>query len=265
MKKPIPYFQVDAFTNHAFAGNPAAVCLLDTERETDWMQAVAAEIGLSETAFLVKHKDDYSLRWFTPTTEVDLCGHATLSAAHILWEQAILAGNKEARFHTHSGLLTAIRNHTVITLDFPATPVEPTVAPSGLLAALGLDHGDVYRSHFDYMVIIDDAETLRNMSPDFSALGRVPTRGVIVSASADINEFDFISRFFAPSSGINEDSVTGSAHCALGPWWAAQLGKHSLTALQASRRGGVVLVDLEGDRVRLGGEAVTILSGELHV
>ena len=264
MNCPLPLFQVDAFTDRPFSGNPAAVCLLDRERDAAWMQAVAAEMNLSETAFLLEREDGFSLRWFTPATEVDLCGHATLAAAHVLWEQGLLAPGAAARFHTRSGLLRATRSGAVIELDFPAAPAEPAPAPPGLLAALGLDGGEVCRSRFDYLVVVEDAAAVRALRPDFPALGRVETRGVIVSARSDDPAYDFVSRFFAPAAGIPEDPVTGSAHCTLGPWWAPRLGKPSMTAFQASRRGGVVQVSLQGDRVRLGGRAVTVLTGELH-
>ncbi len=264
MSSHLPLFQVDAFTGRPFSGNPAAVCLLDREREADWMQAVAAEMNLSETAFLLEQGAGFALRWFTPTTEVDLCGHATLAAAHMLWEQGVLEPQAEARFHTRSGLLHATRSGTVVELNFPAAPAGPAPAPPGLLAALGLTAGDIYRSRFDYLVIVDEAATVRTLMPDFPALRQVPTRGVIVSAQSDDSEYDFISRFFAPAVGIDEDPVTGSAHCTLAPWWAQRLGKQSMTASQVSPRGGVIEVSLQDDRVRLGGRAVTVFSGELH-
>ncbi len=264
MSKALSLFQVDAFTDRPFSGNPAAVCLLDRERDTDWLQAVAAEMNLSETAFLLEQADGYILRWFTPTTEVDLCGHATLAAAHVLWEQGLLAPGTEARFHTRSGLLRATQSNGIIELDFPATPAEPAPEPPGLLAALGLDGGEVYRSRFDYLVVVDNEAAVRALRPDFPALGQVEARGIIVSARSDDPAYDFVSRFFAPAAGIDEDPVTGSAHCTLAPWWAMQLGKPSMTAFQASKRGGVVKVSLQDDRVRLGGQAVTVFSGELH-
>ena len=264
MKKPLPLFQVDAFTDRPFSGNPAAVCLLDRERDADWLQSVAAEMNLSETAFLLEQADGYRLRWFTPTTEVDLCGHATLAAAHVLWEQCLLTPETTARFHTRSGLLRATHNNGLIELDFPATPAEPASALPGLLAALGLDKGDIYRSRFDYLVVVDDESVVRALQPDFPALGQIEARGIMVSAQSDDPAYDFVSRFFAPAAGIDEDPVTGSAHCTLAPWWAPHLGKQSMTAFQASRRSGVIKVSLQNDRVRLGGQAVTIFSGELH-
>lgn len=264
MKPSLPLFQVDAFTDRLFSGNPAAVCLLDGERDTDWMQAVAAEMNLSDTAFLLERKDGFTLRWFTPTTEVDLCGHATLAAAHVLWEQTGLAPESQARFHTRSGLLSATNCGGVIELNFPATAAAPAPEPAGLLAALGIANGDIYRSRFDYLVVVDNEPALHALRPDFHALSRVDTRGIIVSARSDDPSYDFVSRFFAPAAGIDEDPVTGSAHCTLAPWWASRLGKSSMTAFQASRRGGVIQVRLNNDRVHLGGRAVTVFSGKLH-
>jgi len=269
MSKALSLFQVDTFTNRPFSGNPASVCLLDRERDTDWLQAVAAEMNLSETVFLLEQCDGYRLRWFTPTTEVDLCGHATLAAAHVLWEQGLLVPETDACFHTHSGLLRATRNYGMIELDFPATPAEPAPEPSGLLAALKIDiklnKVDISRSRFDYLVAVDNEPAVRSLQPDFSALGQIEARGIIVTARSDDPAYDFISRFFAPATGIDEDSVTGSAHCTLTPWWAPRLGKSSMTAFQASKRSGVIKVSLQDDRVRLGGQAVTIFCGELHV
>ncbi len=259
----MPLFQVDAFTDTAFKGNPAAVCLLPEPRDAGWMQAVAAEMNLSETAFLVPREDGFGLRWFTPTVEVALCGHATLASAHILWETGRLAAADSARFHTKSGLLTAERRDTVIELNFPATRVEPAGAPAGLATALGAEPGFVGRSRFDYLLELADAATVRALRPDHARLAQFPVRGVIVTARSDGPEFDFVSRFFAPGSGVAEDPVTGSAHCALGPYWEAKLGRSRLTAFQASARGGVVKVTVAGERVLLGGQAVTVLRGEL--
>lgn len=264
MDNPLPLFQVDAFTDRPFSGNPAAICLLDNERTADWMQALAAEMNLSETAFLLEQDDGFGLRWFTPTTEVDLCGHATLAAAHVLWEQRLLTHESEARFHTRSGLLRATLNNEMIELDFPATPAEPAPEPPGLLAALELDKGDIYSNLLDYLVVVDDEAVVRALLPDFHALRQIEARGVIVSARSENPTYDFVSRFFAPAAGIDEDPVTGAAHCTLAPWWAPQLDKQSMIAFQASNRGGVIKVNLQGDRVRLGGQAVTIFSGELH-
>jgi PhzF family phenazine biosynthesis protein len=257
--------QVDAFTAERFKGNPAAVCLLDRERDAQWMQDVAAEMNLSETAFVLSRGDgDYSLRWFTPAVEVALCGHATLASAHALWEERILAPADPARFQTRSGLLTAQRSGDRIELDFPATREERSDAPSGLLESLGItDPVYVGRNEFDYLVEVASEEIVRSLTPDHPQLRKIPVRGVIITSRATTTEADFISRFFAPGSGIDEDPVTGSAHCCLTPYWSARLGKTEMTAFQASARGGFVYVRLDGDRVKLGGHAVTVTRGEL--
>jgi PhzF family phenazine biosynthesis protein len=259
----LPIFQVDAFAANPFTGNPAAVCLLEAEAEADWMQLVAAEMNLSETAFVVPRDDGFGLRWFTPTTEVDLCGHATLASAHVLWETGRLAEADTARFHTRSGLLTAEREGDWIELDFPATPAEPIEPPAGLSDLLGSVPKFVGRSRFDLLLELTDAEELRDLNPDFGGLSSLPVRGLIVTAKSDVPEYDFLSRFFAPAAGIAEDPVTGSTHCALAPYWGERLGKSEMTAYQASARGGVVKVKLAGDRVLLRGQAVTVLRGEL--
>ena len=255
--------QVDAFTDTPFRGNPAAVCVLPDERDAAWMQAVALEMNLSETAFLLRRQDGFGLRWFTPAVEVDLCGHATLASAHVLWEDGHLPRETQARFHTRSGLLTADRRGEWIEMDFPAKREEPASAPPGLTQALGVAPKYVGRNQFDYLVEVDSEETVRSLKPDHTALTKLPVRGVIVTGRAATHEFDFVSRFFAPGAGIPEDPVTGSAHCALGPFWAARLGKKELVAYQASARGGVIRVRVNGDRVILGGQAVTVLRGEL--
>jgi len=227
------------------------------------MKAVAREMNLSETAFLVKAADGYNLRWFTPAVEVDLCGHATLASAHVLWEDGHLAPGAQARFQTRSGLLTADRDGDWIELDFPAKPEVSATAPPDLLDALGATAVYVGRNQFDYIVEVESEDAVRRMTPDHSRLRHLPVRGVIVTARSAGAGFDFVSRFFAPGSGIDEDPVTGSAHCCLGPFWAQRLGKTGLMAFQASARGGVVRVRVAGERVRLGGQAVTVLSGEL--
>jgi len=256
--------QVDAFTNRAFAGNPAAVCILPKAADAAWMLNVAREMNLAETAFLVPRKDGYDLRWFTPAVEVDLCGHATLASAHVLWEDGHLKPDAQARFHTKSGLLTADRREPWIELDFPATPLAAAPPPHGLVAALGAEPTFVGRSRFDYLVELDSESAVRRLTPNLSALAEVKARGVIVTSRADAkSQYDFVSRFFAPQSGVPEDPVTGSAHCALTPYWSAKLGKNDLVAYQASARGGELRLRLAGDRVRLGGQAVTVLRGEL--
>jgi len=254
---------VDAFTDAPFRGNPAAVCVAPEPRSDRWMQLVAREMNLSETAFLHRQPDGFDLRWFTPTVEVALCGHATLAAAHVLWEDGHLEPAEQARFHTRSGLLTADRRGAWIEMDFPAKREEPAPAPTGLAAALGVTPAYVGKNQFDYLVEVDSEETVRHLTPDHTALAKLPVRGVIVTSRAKTGEFDFVSRFFAPGSGIPEDPVTGSAHCALAPFWGARLGKTEMLAYQASPRGGVVRVRLAGDRVLLGGQAVTVLRGEL--
>jgi PhzF family phenazine biosynthesis protein len=256
--------QVDAFTDRPFAGNPAAVCLLREPRDDAWLQHVAREMNLSETAFLVRRADaSYDLRWFTPAVEVDLCGHATLASAHVLWEGGYLPPEKPARFHTRSGLLTATRAGDWIEMDFPAKPAEPAEPPEGLAKVLGTIPRFVGRNQFDYLIEVDTEATLRRLNPDFARLATLPVRGVIVTAAAATPGFDFVSRFFAPASGVPEDPVTGSAHCCLGPYWGAKLGKGEMVAFQASARGGVIGVRLVGPRVGLRGQAVTVLRGEL--
>ena len=257
--------QVDAFTDRPFAGNPAAVCVLPEPRPAAWMQDVAREMNLSETAFLVKQADGYDLRWFTPLVEVDLCGHATLASAHVLWETGALGPGEQARFHTRSGLLTADRRGEFIELDFPAQPERESTVPRGLWEALGVTPHYVGMNRFDVLVLVATEAVLRAMHPDFGRLRSVPVRGVIVTAQASSPEYDIVSRFFAPAVGVDEDPVTGSAHCCLAPFWAPRLGKDDFIAYQASARGGVVRVALRGDRVRLGGQAVTVLEGELRV
>jgi PhzF family phenazine biosynthesis protein len=262
---PIRIVQVDAFTNHPFAGNPAAVCVLKEAPTEQWMRNVAREMNLSETAFLVPQDGGYHLRWFTPAVEVALCGHATVASAHVLWEDGHLPDGQQARFHTKSGLLTADRRGDWIELDFPAKIATATEPPPELLPALGVtDAKFVGKNAFDYFVEIESDAAVRALSPDHSLLRKLPVRGVIVTARSASPEFDFISRFFAPGSGIDEDPVTGSAHTALGPYWAGILGKTDMVAFQASARGGVVKVRVAGDRVKLGGQAVTVMTGELN-
>jgi PhzF family phenazine biosynthesis protein len=259
-----PIWIIDAFTDRAFAGNPAAVCLLASEQESGWMQAVAAEMNLSETAFVRPLAEGFQLRWFTPLCEVKLCGHATLASAHALWESGAVGDEQAIRFHTASGVLTATHARERIELDFPATPARACDARPGLLEALGAQPNWVGQTEFDTLLLLESADTLRRMQPDFRRLATIETRGVIVTAASDDARFDFLSRFFAPAVGINEDPVTGSAHCALAPFWAERLGKREMTAFQASPRGGVVHVRVLGERVILGGQAVTILKGELQ-
>jgi predicted PhzF superfamily epimerase YddE/YHI9 len=227
------------------------------------MQHVAQEMNLAETAFLVRRPDGFDLRWFTPALEVDLCGHATLASAHVLWEEGHLPPSDAARFHTRSGILSASRSSGMIWLDFPATPGRPVDAPPELRGGIGAPMLYVGRTPFDYLVELESESQVRSLEPDLTALARLGTRGVIVTAGSADPAFDFVSRFFAPGSGIAEDPVTGSAHCALGPFWSDRLGKKELIGYQASARGGSVRVRLDGDRAHLGGYAVTVLRGEL--
>ncbi len=257
--------QVDAFTDAPFRGNPAAVCFLDSsERDNAWLQNVASEMNLSETAFLSRREDgDWSLRWFTPAVEVDLCGHATLASAHALWEEGLLPRSETARFQTRSGLLTAASDGDWIELNFPATPAEAAQPGEGLLAALGVKPLWVGRNRFDYLVEVASEDEVRAVQPDYAQLRRVRARGVMVTSRASTPGYDFVSRWFGPQSGVDEDPVTGSAHCTLAPYWSARLGRTSLSAYQASPRGGVLRVTFDGGRVRIAGRAVTVLRGEL--
>jgi PhzF family phenazine biosynthesis protein len=255
---------VDAFTDVAFAGNPAAVCVLDAPRPDAWMRNVAREMNLSETAFLVPRNGEFDLRWLTPSVEVDLCGHATVASAHVLWQDGHLPAGKQARFHTRSGLLTADRRGDWIELDFPVKLAVPAEPPPELLPALGVKSPlAVTKNAFDYMVEVESEQELRAIAPDHTLLRKIPVRGVIVTTRSSTPNFDFISRFFAPGSGVDEDPVTGSAHTALGPYWGAKLGKTEMTGFQASSRGGVVRVRLNGDRVLLSGKAVTVMQATL--
>ncbi len=260
--------QVDAFTDQPFAGNPAAVCVLPEARDERWMQNVALEMKLSETAFLLRRPDGdgFSLRWFTPATEVDLCGHATLASAHVLWEEGYVQPGEQARFHTRSGLLTAQRQGDWIEMNFPAERAEAADLPPLLVEALGLNPQAIHytgKNRFDYLLEVSSEEIVRALQPDMTKLTAVPARGIIVTSRASTAGIDFVSRFFAPQVGVNEDPVTGSAHCCLAPYWSAKLGKESLTGYQASPRGGIVRVRMTGERVYLGGQAVTVMRGEL--
>jgi PhzF family phenazine biosynthesis protein len=258
----IPVFQVDAFTDTPFRGNPAAVCLLSEPKDDAWMQAVGAEMNLSESAFLTTEGDSYRLRWFTPKVEVDLCGHATLASAHVIWSEGRVQSNQPIRFHTRSGVLTASLRGDLIELDFPLELPTEAPPPPRLLEALGVSPKYVGKNRFDFLVEVDSEDTVRRMAPDFAQLAQVEVRGVIVTARSAGQDFDFVSRFFAPRAGINEDPVTGSAHCCLGPYWQQRLQKSEFVAYQASARGGVIRVRVDGNRAILGGQAVTVLRGE---
>jgi PhzF family phenazine biosynthesis protein len=256
--------QVDSFASRPFTGNPAGVCVLDGPADEQWMKLVAREMNLAETAFLHREGDLFRLRWFTPTTEIELCGHATLASAHVLFEEGRLGPGEEARFSTLSGVLTARKNGDWIEMDFPATPVSP-LEPDGVdwVAILGAEPIFVGRSRFDALVEIADERALAGLEPDLTAIARLPYRGVIVTARS--STYDFVSRFLGPAVGIPEDPVTGSAHCALAPYWAEKLGRNELHAFQASPRGGELRLRNEGDRVVLGGKALTVFRIELVV
>lgn len=262
----LPLFHVDAFTNVPFKGNAAAVCMLDEPREDAWLQHVASEMNLAATAFLYPQDDGYRLRWFSAQVELELCGHGTLASAHALWEQGHLANDAQAIFYTRGGRLTANRTEeNWIELDFPAKPEESVEATATLKESLGVTPDYVGKSQLDYLVEVTSEEVVRTIQPDFGKMVTLPARGVIVTAVANPGSgYDFVSRFFCPSVGINEDPVTGSAHCVLSPFWSKRLGRKQLTGYQASTRGGVVRVRLDGERVHLGGQAVTVLSGKLR-
>ncbi|XZE51636.1 PhzF family phenazine biosynthesis protein [Planctomycetaceae bacterium SH139] len=266
----IPLWQVDAFADAPFSGNPAAVCLLDGYPSDGWLQSVAAEMNLSETAFVVPQEPagNFQLRWFTPAEEVDLCGHATLATAHALLENKLTLPDQPIYFHTRSGELVCERYDGMITLNFPALPVlgkAEEVLANAVRWSLGLTSAEVLLSKFDMLVIVDHAETVKQLAPDFDGIREIETRGVIVTGPSSDAGIDFVSRFFAPRHNINEDPVTGSAHCVLAPYWGAQLGKSRLVGFQASRRGGIVCCELLGERVALSGNAVTVLEGHLLV
>jgi PhzF family phenazine biosynthesis protein len=256
--------QVDAFADRPFVGNPAAVCILDQARDEQWMHLVAREMNLSETAFLVKREQGYDLRWFTPTVEIELCGHATLASAHVLWEDGHIDPNAAASFCTKSGVLTARKKGGWIEMNFPATPATPEPGShEDLEAALGVRARSVGSSRFDRLVEVENEAAVRSLKPDFTRLGQLEIRGIIVTSAASSPDYDYVSRFFAPAAGVDEDPVTGSAHCCLGPFWKERLGHDNLLGYQASVRGGFVRTRCEGDRVFLSGQAITVLRGEL--
>lgn len=259
----IPLFQIDAFAGAPFRGNPAAVCLMDAPGPDGWLQAVAGEMNLSETAFVWKERRGFRLRWFTPTVEVDLCGHATLAAAQAIWQAQWAPVDKPILFHSRGGPLQATREGGQTFLDFPALPAVERPVNRAIVAALGVEPVWFGRNEFDYLVEVEDAADVYDCQPDFLILGELTGRGTIVTARSDRDDCDFVSRFFAPACGIDEDPVTGSAHVCLGPYWAAQLKRSDLIGYQASRRGGLVATRMEKERVRLGGEAVTVFRGEL--
>jgi PhzF family phenazine biosynthesis protein len=256
---------VDAFADRPFQGNPAAVCLLDAPRADEWMQQLACELGYSETAYVARIESGLSLRWFTPAVEVPLCGHATLASAHVLWSVGRAQG--AISFETKSGVLTCERSGKLITIDLPASKLAEEAPPVGLLSALGGARPlTLQRATNDQLLVeLEDEAAVRRIAPDLRSLAQVNVRGVMVTARAKNPEFDFVSRYFAPAAGIDEDPVTGSAHCALTPFWAERLGKQTLRAQQLSKRGGVLELELLGERVRIGGRAVTVFTGALTV
>ncbi|HLP69467.1 MAG TPA: PhzF family phenazine biosynthesis protein [Rhizobium sp.] len=259
----VPIFQVDAFTNRRFAGNPAAVMLLEDFLEDAALQAIAAENNLAETAFLVPDGEDYRLRWFTPTVEVPLCGHATLASAAVVMER-LSPQRRRVVFHSISGALIVDRRSDGYVMNFPARPTEPVEPPPGLAEALVARPVEVAADRFNYLVLLDDPDQVRRLAPDMAAINRLDRTGVIVTAPGD-DGYDFVSRYFAPAKGIPEDPVTGGAHCALTPYWAERLGKTDFRAFQASRRGGEIDCRLLGDRVELAGGCVFYLEGRAEV
>lgn len=258
----IPCFQVDAFSDRAFAGNPAIVCLLEKSRPAKWMQSVANEMNLSETAFVVPQKTGFGLRWFTPKVEVALCGHATLATAHVLWTEGVIAKKLELKFRTKSGVLTASYRDGRMELDFPSSPARKVKVAAGLQKALGVKPKNVVAVGEDLLVEVASEGVVRRLKPDFALLAKIKVRGVIVTAKATRGH-DFVSRFFGPAVGVDEDPVTGSAHCALAPYWGERLGRDVMRGYQASARGGEVEVELVADRVLLRGAAVTVSRGQL--
>jgi PhzF family phenazine biosynthesis protein len=254
---------VDAFTSQPFAGNPAAVYVLERWPTDRWLSLVAREMNLAETAFVVRTGAGYDLRWFTPAVEVDLCGHATMAAAHVLWETGIVTRGSVISFGTRSGVLTATRDGDEISLDFPLLHEREVAAPPRLAQALGVTPQYVGQSRHDLLVQVASEAEVRDAQPDFSRLKAIATRGVILTARSAAPEFDFVSRFFAPAAGIDEDPVTGSAHCCLASFWQSRLGKSRFVAYQASARGGIVKVRVDGERAILSGQAVTVSRGEL--
>jgi PhzF family phenazine biosynthesis protein len=262
----LPLYQVDAFTSQPFAGNPAAVIVLDRERDSEWMQSVAAEMNLSETAFVrTLGNGEYELRWMTPTVEVDLCGHATLATAHVLFSTGM--AKDVVRFQSRSGILTTRAHGDKIELDFPAKPERPaSPAPVELLRAIPSPAVYVGKNDFDYLVELESVDAVRSLEPNFARLKTLGVRGIVVTTAARAGaDYDFVSRGFFPGSGIDEDPVTGSAHCMLAPYWQPRLGRSTLTGYQASARGGYVECEIKGNRVLLRGSAVTVLEGKLSV
>jgi PhzF family phenazine biosynthesis protein len=257
-----PLFQLDAFTTRRFSGNPAAVMLMDSFPDDALMQAIAAENNLAETAFLVPEDGNYRLRWFTPTTEVPLCGHATLASSAVVMER-LEPGRTTVVFHSASGPLTVSRTDTGYVMNFPARPSTPIAPPPELAKALGKVPVEVVVDSFNYLALLESAPIVRELAPDIAAIARLDRSGVIVTAPGD-GAYDFVSRYFAPAKGIPEDPVTGGAHCALAPYWANRLNKTEFRAFQASNRGGEILCRLVGDRVELEGSLSFISKARLR-
>ena len=258
-------FHINAFSEQAFNGNPAAVCLLDTSKPDGWLQSVAAQMNLSETAFVLPANGGFSLRWFTPLKEVDMCGHATLASAHILWQQGIVSRQDTIFFETLSGKLSARLQENHIELDFPRLNFLPIEPPQQLIKCMGIS--PIFSAMFGekHLFVIEDQQLLEQLAPDFSALQSLAGRGVSVTCKSNNSQYDFVSRYFAPWVGINEDPANGSSHCALTPYWAERLNKKELNAYQASARGGELKLRLAGDRVKISGRAITVLKAELLV
>jgi predicted PhzF superfamily epimerase YddE/YHI9 len=262
---PLSLHTIDAFTDKPFAGNPAGVCIVEHALPDELMQQIAAEMNLAETAFLFPQEDGYRLRWFTPTVEVSLCGHATLASAHLLFESGRLQSNAVARFHTRSGLLTARRVGGKIELDFPALRVSPAVFPLSAIGPLGATPVSYSASADWQLAELDFEQAVRNLSPDTRSLNSLGLGDLIVTARATTPGLDIVSRVFVPEVGIDEDPVTGSAHCALAPYWSLKLHKTTLSAYQASRRGGYLEIEDRGERVLLRGQAITIMDIEIRI
>ncbi|MHB8109284.1 MAG: PhzF family phenazine biosynthesis protein [Syntrophorhabdaceae bacterium] len=254
-------FHIDAFTNRPFHGNPAAVCILPHPKIDSWIESIAAELNLPVTAFIIRQADGYMLRWFTPVAEVDMCGHGTLAAAHIIWQESLARPDSGINFYTRSGTLRAWKEDDWIGLDFPSMPAQPIPEPEGLRNVLGVPFIYVGKNGYDIIVEVDSEQTVRSLDPDKDALRQLPMRGLILTGRSDNPEYDFVSRFFAPSLGISEDAVTGSAHCCLAPYWAKRLSRMQLKGYQASRRGGVIKMNIRDDRIHLFGQAITVISG----
>lgn len=260
----LPIYQVDAFTSHVFGGNPAAIVPLDKWLSDDLLQKIALENNLSETAFIVKESEGYHIRWFTPVVEVDLCGHATLATAFYLFEIEQVTLEKLS-FNSRSGLLTVEKKDNLLVLDFPAMEITEMPAPDGLIEGIGASPSKIFKAKDDWMLVFDDEEKVANLTPNFSLLKSVKARGIITTAPSNDKNIDFISRFFAPASGINEDPVTGSAHSKLIPYWATVLGKTTLIAKQISQREGMLYCEYQNERVKIAGNGVLYLKGEIYI